>query len=52
MIGIVQQEPTLFYGTIYENIALGDKSITMERVKEVCQIANAHEFITRLNDVK
>lgn len=52
MIGIVQQEPTLFYGTIFENIALGDKSITMERVEKVCQMANAHEFIMNLSDVK
>jgi ABC-type multidrug transport system fused ATPase/permease subunit len=52
MIGIVQQEPVLFNGTIFENIALGDESITLDRVEEVCRMANAHEFILKLGQVK
>jgi ABC-type multidrug transport system fused ATPase/permease subunit len=51
MIGIVQQEPTLFNGTIFENIALGDADVTLERVEQVCRMANAHEFVTKLENV-
>lgn len=51
MIGIVQQEPTLFNGTIFENIALGDMSITKEKVVQACKIANADDFINKLENV-
>jgi len=47
-IGVVQQEPTLFYGTIFDNVALGDPSVGLDRVEEACRAANAHEFITGL----
>uniref|UniRef100_A0A914C9R2 Uncharacterized protein n=1 Tax=Acrobeloides nanus TaxID=290746 RepID=A0A914C9R2_9BILA len=50
MIGIVQQEPTLFNGTIFENVALGDVSITEEKVIHACKIANADEFVQKLAD--
>ncbi|KAH7727055.1 P-glycoprotein [Aphelenchoides avenae] len=50
MIGIVQQEPTLFNGSIYENIALGDDTVSYKRVEEVCRMANAHGFIEKLQD--
>jgi ABC-type multidrug transport system fused ATPase/permease subunit len=51
MIGIVQQEPTLFNGTIFENIALGDDSINEQKVIETCKIANAHDFVQKLSNV-
>lgn len=50
-IGIVQQEPILFHGTIFENIVLGDKNVDQKRVEEVCRIANAMEFIENLKEV-
>ena len=49
-IGIVQQEPCLFNGTIKENIVLG-RSITDQKVEEAARVANAHEFIMKLQDV-
>jgi subfamily B ATP-binding cassette protein MsbA len=54
-IGIVPQEPTLFSGTIRENIAyaaLGDGSSppTEESIKAAAKAAHAVEFIERLPD--
>lgn len=44
-IGLVSQEPTLFAGTIHENIAYGRKNATEAEIIEAATIANAHEFI-------
>ncbi|CAI2356591.1 unnamed protein product [Caenorhabditis sp. 36 PRJEB53466] len=49
-IGIVQQEPIIFVATVAENIRMGDDSITDEDIEEACEMANAHEFITKLSD--
>ncbi|PAV73143.1 hypothetical protein WR25_08358 [Diploscapter pachys] len=46
-IGIVQQEPCLFNGTIRENIGLG-RSVTDEEIENAARMANAHEFISSL----
>jgi len=46
-IGYVQQEPQLFFDTIYNNISYGDGSFTPEEVINAADIANAHEFILR-----
>uniref|UniRef100_A0A1I7RJB3 ABC transporter ATP-binding protein n=2 Tax=Bursaphelenchus xylophilus TaxID=6326 RepID=A0A1I7RJB3_BURXY len=48
IIGIVQQEPVLFNGSIFENIKLGDDSITMDKAERACRMANAHDFIQKL----
>ncbi|KIH58561.1 hypothetical protein ANCDUO_11232 [Ancylostoma duodenale] len=50
MIGIVQQEPCLFSGTIRENIVLG-RDISDEQAEEAARIANAHDFIEKLEKV-
>jgi len=47
-IGFVPQEPTLFSGTVYENIAYGRTGATAEEVEEAARAAYAHEFIERL----
>ncbi len=47
-IGLVQQEPFLFNGTVKENIAYGDLSANQARLEEVAQAARAHEFIIEL----
>ncbi|RLN26288.1 hypothetical protein BBO99_00006616 [Phytophthora kernoviae] len=45
-IGLVGQEPTLFTGTIAENIAYGLDAIPdMEDIEAVAKMANAHDFI-------
>ncbi|KAK8357183.1 hypothetical protein V6Z12_A05G402800 [Gossypium hirsutum] len=50
-IALVSQEPTLFAGTIRENIAYG-ASDTMDesQIIEAAMAANAHEFISGLKD--
>ncbi|KAI9355029.1 P-loop containing nucleoside triphosphate hydrolase protein [Zopfochytrium polystomum] len=56
-MGYVQQEPTLFEGTVAENVALGlagtvhefsPMDSKMPLITEACKMANAHEFILKL----
>jgi ATP-binding cassette subfamily B protein len=49
-IGIVLQEPFLFYGTIAENIAYGKPNASRAEIIEAARAARAHEFILRLPD--
>jgi ATP-binding cassette subfamily B protein len=49
-IGIVLQEPFLFYGTIAENIAYGRPSATRHEIIAASRAARCHEFILRLPD--
>ena len=49
-IGIVLQEPFLFYGTIAENIAYGRPDATPREIVAAARAARAHEFILRLPD--
>jgi ATP-binding cassette, subfamily B, bacterial len=49
-IGIVLQDPFLFYGTIAENIAYGRPEATRDEVIAAARAARAHEFILRLPD--
>lgn len=47
-IAIVPQEVMLFGGSIYDNIRYGRLEATEQEVIEAARIANAHEFINRL----
>ena len=47
-IGLVLQEPFLFFGTIAENIAYGRPDATREQIVAAARAAHAHEFILRL----
>jgi ATP-binding cassette subfamily B protein len=47
-IGLVLQEPFLFFGTIAENIAYGRPSASREDIVAAARAAHAHEFILRL----
>jgi ATP-binding cassette, subfamily B, bacterial len=49
-IGLVLQEPFLFYGTIAENIAYGCPDAPMENIIRAAKAANAHDFIVRFPD--
>ncbi len=49
-IGIVLQEPFLFFGTIAENIAYGRPEATRAEVIAAAKAARAHEFILQLPD--
>ena len=47
-IGLVLQEPFLFFGTIADNIAYGKPKATRQEVIAAARAAHAHEFILRL----
>ena len=47
-IGLVLQEPFLFFGTIAENIAYGKPGATRQDIVAAARAAHAHEFILRL----
>ncbi|HEY3269419.1 MAG TPA: ABC transporter transmembrane domain-containing protein [Armatimonadota bacterium] len=49
-IGIVLQEPFLFTGSIYENIAYAKPTATREEVMRAAKAANAHDFILKFPD--
>lgn len=49
-MGIVSQESILFNESVAFNIALGDSNPDLKRVEEAAKIANAHEFISKLEN--
>jgi len=51
-IGLVEQEPTLFSGSVHANIASGKGGVgsaTRAEVTEAAKVANAHEFISLMD---
>ena len=48
LFGLVTQDSILFNDTIFNNIALGDKNPSQEKVEHAAQIANAEEFIVKM----
>ncbi|CAL8268700.1 unnamed protein product [Lota lota] len=48
LIGIVEQEPTLFATTITENIRFGRPGVSMEDITQAAKQANAYDFIMGL----
>lgn len=49
-IGIVSQESILFNASVKENIAFGMPNATMEEIENAAKIANAHNFISELDN--
>ncbi|CAL4889521.1 unnamed protein product [Urochloa decumbens] len=49
-IGLVSQEPTLFSGTVKENIVYGTETASEEEIECAARDANAHDFISSLKD--
>ncbi len=47
-IGLVLQEPFLFFGTVADNIAYGKPEATRHEIIAAARAAHAHEFILRL----
>jgi ATP-binding cassette subfamily B protein len=47
-IGIVLQEPFLFFGTIADNVGYGQPGARPEQVIEAARAAHAHDFILKL----
>jgi len=50
LMGIVTQESILFNDTVFNNIAFGMDDTSLDQVIEAAKIANAHEFIEKLED--
>ncbi|KAK8024648.1 hypothetical protein PG993_012714 [Apiospora rasikravindrae] len=54
-LSLVAQEPTMFQGTIRDNILLGaasgpEQSINQAKIEKVCRDASIHDFIVSLPD--
>ncbi|HJU06613.1 MAG TPA: ATP-binding cassette domain-containing protein, partial [Nitrospiraceae bacterium] len=49
-IGLVQQEPFLFNGTVGDNIAYGNPAATQSQIEDAARAARAHDFIMELPD--
>jgi len=50
LLGMVTQESVLFNDSVYNNILMGNPDATEAQVIEAAKIANAHEFISQLQD--
>lgn len=48
--GIVSQESILFNDSVFNNIAFGTEGATLANVTEAAKIANAHEFVSKLEN--
>lgn len=48
LFGMVSQESILFNDSVFNNIAFGIENATREKVTEAAKIANAHDFIMKL----
>lgn len=49
-IGVVDQEPSLFHGTIAENIAYGKPGATKWEIESAATSANCHDFVRQFPD--
>ena len=47
-IGLVLQEPFLFFGTVSDNIAYGKPNASRQEIVAAARAAHAHEFILRM----
>ncbi|MBH2024903.1 MAG: ABC transporter ATP-binding protein [Flavobacteriales bacterium] len=47
-IGVVLQDVFLFHGTIFENLAFGDDTVTLEKIKSVAKDIEVDDFIESL----
>lgn len=50
IVGLVQQEPFLYSGSIIDNVRLFDESITREQAIRACKFVGADSLISRLPD--
>ncbi|KAF3639866.1 putative GDSL esterase/lipase-like [Capsicum annuum] len=49
-IGVVSQEPSLFAGSIKDNIKMGNIDANDQQIERAALLANAHSFISQLPD--
>ncbi len=50
LMGVVTQQSILFNDSVANNIAFGTHNATPEAIEEAAKIANAHEFISKLEN--
>jgi ATP-binding cassette subfamily B protein/subfamily B ATP-binding cassette protein MsbA len=50
LLGIVEQDVFLFDGTVAENIGYSSRSATRGDIERAARVANAHDFITALDN--
>ncbi|MDO7907155.1 ABC transporter ATP-binding protein [Paenibacillus sp. JX-17] len=50
IVGLIQQEPFLFSGSIIDNVRLFREDVSREQVMEACRFVGAHPMIERLSD--
>lgn len=50
LMGIVNQDTILFNGSVYDNISFGMKNVSLDQVVAAAKVANAHEFIEKLEN--
>ncbi len=50
LMGIVSQDSILFNDSVFNNIAFGLNNVTQEAVEEAAKVANAHDFIIKMED--
>jgi len=50
MVGLIQQEPFLYAGSVIDNVRLFDESVPREEVIRACQFVGADPLIRRLKD--
>jgi len=50
LTGIVTQDPILFNDTVFNNIAFGKDDVSEADVIEAAKVANAHEFIEKMDE--
>lgn len=49
-MGLVLQDPFLFYGSINDNVRLKNSSISDRQIQEACEFVQANTFIDQLSD--
>lgn len=47
-VGVVLQDVFLFHGTIFENLAFGDSTVTLDKIQAAAKAIEVDEFIERL----
>lgn len=47
-VGLVAQETMIFNDTVFENVSLGRRVVTLREVERACELSGAAEFIARL----
>ncbi|MBJ9992205.1 MULTISPECIES: ABC transporter ATP-binding protein [Paenibacillus] len=49
LVGLIQQEPYLFAGTVLDNVRLFQEDISREKVMDACRFVGAHDMIMRMS---